>query len=61
MDKVIVCKDCGKEFTFTEGEQAFYAERGFHEPVRCKACRDARKALKEQKEQQATSEQATEA
>ncbi len=61
MDKVIVCKDCGKEFTFTEGEQAFYAERGFHEPVRCKACRDARKALKEQKEQAAGSEQAPEA
>lgn len=53
MDKVIVCKDCGQEFTFTEGEQAFYAERGFQEPVRCKACRDARKAQKAQKEQQA--------
>lgn len=52
MDKVIVCKDCGQEFTFTEGEQAFYAERGFQEPVRCKACRDARKAQKAQKEQQ---------
>ncbi|MBS6008184.1 MAG: zinc-ribbon domain containing protein, partial [Clostridium baratii] len=24
MDKTIVCKDCGKEFIFTEGEQAFY-------------------------------------
>ena len=44
-DKVLVCKDCGQEFTFTAGEQEFYAEKGFtNEPQRCKACRDARKA-----------------
>lgn len=43
-DKVLVCKDCGKEFVFTAGEQQFYAEKGFeNEPSRCKACRDARK------------------
>ena len=43
-DKILVCKDCGQEFTFTAGEQAFYAERGFeNEPQRCKPCRDARK------------------
>ena len=43
-DKILVCKECGKEFTFTAGEQEFYAERGFqNEPQRCKACRDARK------------------
>ena len=23
-DKTIVCRDCEKEFLFTEGEQAFY-------------------------------------
>ncbi len=51
MDKQIVCKDCGQEFTYTEGEQEFYSSRGFSEPVRCKACRDARKAQK-QKDQQ---------
>ena len=28
-DKILVCKECGKEFTFTAGEQEFYAERGF--------------------------------
>lgn len=39
-DKTIVCKDCGKEFVFTVGEQQFYAEKGFeNEPVRCKECR----------------------
>ena len=43
-DKTLVCKDCGNEFTFTAGEQAFYAEKGFtNEPQRCKSCRDARK------------------
>jgi hypothetical protein len=44
-DKTLVCKECGKEFVFTAGEQEFYAERGFqNEPQRCKECRDARKA-----------------
>ncbi|MGM9604346.1 MAG: zinc-ribbon domain containing protein [Faecousia sp.] len=43
-DKTLKCKECGKEFVFTAGEQAFYAERGYqHDPQRCKACRDARK------------------
>ena len=26
-DKILVCKDCGKEFTFTRGEQEFYASK----------------------------------
>ena len=44
-DKTLVCRDCGNEFVFTAGEQAFYAEKGFqNEPTRCKSCRDARKA-----------------
>jgi len=43
-DKNLVCKDCGKEFVFTEGEQAFYKEKGFeNEPQRCADCRRARK------------------
>jgi predicted RNA-binding Zn-ribbon protein involved in translation (DUF1610 family) len=43
-DKTLVCKDCGKEFVFTEGEQAFYKEKGFeNEPQRCADCRRARK------------------
>ncbi len=44
-DKTLVCRDCGNDFVFTAGEQEFYAERGFHEPQRCKACRDARKQM----------------
>ncbi len=43
-DKILICKDCGKEFTFTAGEQEFFAEKGFsNEPQRCKECRQARK------------------
>ena len=43
-DKTLTCRDCGQTFTFTAGEQAFYAERGYSEPQRCPACRAARKA-----------------
>ncbi|MGI6202159.1 MAG: zinc-ribbon domain containing protein [Eubacteriales bacterium] len=43
-DKTLVCRDCGSNFTFTAGEQQFYAEKGFaNEPQRCKTCRDAKK------------------
>ncbi|NMB33673.1 MAG: hypothetical protein GX992_05490 [Clostridium sp.] len=43
-DKTLTCKDCNAEFVFTEGEQAFYAEKGFqNEPQRCPDCRQARK------------------
>ncbi|RCX16585.1 putative zinc ribbon protein [Anaerobacterium chartisolvens] len=43
-DKTLVCKDCGAEFIFTEGEQAFYQEKGFeNEPQRCRDCRKAKK------------------
>lgn len=46
-DKTLKCKDCGKEFIFTAGEQEFYEKKGFHnEPQRCKECRDARKAAR---------------
>lgn len=43
-DKTLVCKDCGKEFVWTAGEQEFFAEKGFtNEPKRCKECREAHK------------------
>lgn len=46
-DKTLVCKDCGKEFVFSAGEQEFYAEKGFqNEPTRCRDCRAARKATR---------------
>ena len=47
-DKTLVCKDCGKEFVFSAGEQAFYAEKGFeNEPARCHECRDKRRRERE--------------
>ncbi len=43
-DQRIKCVDCGEEFLFTAGEQAFYASKGLtNAPTRCKACRDLRK------------------
>jgi CxxC-x17-CxxC domain-containing protein len=44
-DKTLTCRDCGEQFTFTVGEQEFYAEKGFtNEPSRCPNCRAANKA-----------------
>lgn len=43
-DQTLTCVDCGAEFAFSASEQAFYAERGFSLPKRCKPCRAAAKA-----------------
>lgn len=44
-DIKIICKDCGEEFVFSVREQEFYKQQGFeNNPVRCKACRNKRKA-----------------
>lgn len=42
-DETRSCCDCGREFIFTRGEQAFYAKHGFLAPRRCSACRVTRK------------------
>ena len=43
-DKVLVCRECGKEFLFSAGEQSFYQEKGFqHQPSRCRNCRTSRR------------------
>ena len=48
-DKDLVCQDCGESFTFTAGEQRFFAEHKFTPPKRCSFCRQLlrqkRKAL----------------
>ncbi|HZQ35344.1 MAG TPA: zinc-ribbon domain containing protein [Dehalococcoidia bacterium] len=45
VDRTLVCRDCGREFVFTAGEQEFYASKGLtNDPVRCPSCRSARKA-----------------
>ncbi|MFC1932987.1 zinc-ribbon domain-containing protein [Chloroflexota bacterium] len=44
-DKSIQCSDCGTNFTFSAGEQEFFANKGFtNEPKRCPECRRANKA-----------------
>ena len=43
-DRTLSCRDCGKQFTFTAGEQEFYQTRGFSDPSRCADCRAARKS-----------------
>jgi len=43
-DRVLRCSECGRDFVFTEQEQAFFQERGFeHEPRRCVECRRRRR------------------
>lgn len=47
-DKQMVCKDCGKEFVWTAGEQAFFAQKGFQNaPTRCPEDRRANKAQRQ--------------
>lgn len=44
-DEKLTCKDCGKEFLFTVGEQEFYKKNDFqNKPQRCKECRAKKKA-----------------
>lgn len=38
-DQSVACGDCSKEFTFTAGEQEFFAQKGFSVPKRCPECR----------------------
>ncbi|HEV8634165.1 MAG TPA: zinc-ribbon domain containing protein [Chloroflexota bacterium] len=43
-DKMLTCRDCGRQFVFSAGEQEFYQSRGLmNEPGRCPECRRARK------------------
>jgi len=42
-DLQLTCSDCGQEFTFSGEDQAFFQERGYSTPKRCKACRAAKK------------------
>lgn len=43
-DRTLTCRDCGREFVFSAGEQEFYAQKGFlNDPVRCPECRRLRK------------------
>jgi hypothetical protein len=38
VDKPLKCRECGADFVFTAGEQAFFAEKGLmNDPQRCSA------------------------
>jgi len=46
-DERLTCTDCGAEFTFTAGEQEFFASKGFqNKPNRCADCRAVRKSAR---------------
>jgi len=43
-DETLNCVDCNAPFTFTRGEQEFFASKGFtNKPNRCPDCRAARR------------------
>lgn len=46
-DKTLVCRDCNGEFTWSAGEQEFYAQKGFNNPPT--RCQDCRRKYKDQK------------
>ena len=43
VDTELTCRQCGRKFVFTKGEQEFYEQRGFDLPSRCSDCRRAKK------------------
>eukprot|EP00668_Euglena_longa_P018868 GGOE01023518.1.p2 GENE.GGOE01023518.1~~GGOE01023518.1.p2 ORF type:complete len:141 (-),score=30.87 GGOE01023518.1:454-834(-) len=41
-DVELTCRDCNSPFTFTAGQQEFFASKGFgNQPSRCKECQTA--------------------
>ncbi|MBI2165628.1 MAG: zinc-ribbon domain containing protein [Chloroflexi bacterium] len=47
-DKSLVCVECNGTFTFTAGEQEFFASKGYsNEPKRCPTCRSARRSQRD--------------
>ena len=41
-DIKLTCRECGRQFLFSEGEQQFYEQMGFNPPTRCRPCRSNR-------------------
>jgi CxxC-x17-CxxC domain-containing protein len=42
-DRILTCAECGAEFVFTAGEQAFFHDKQFkNDPKHCKQCRAKR-------------------
>ncbi len=48
LDRTLNCRDCGNDFVWTAGEQAFYASKGLENiPGRCPSCRLAARAARQ--------------
>jgi CxxC-x17-CxxC domain-containing protein len=48
VDRVLQCRDCGSDFTWSAGEQSFYAAKQLiNTPSRCPACRARARAARE--------------
>ncbi len=42
-DRLLHCLDCGADFTFTVGEQLYFASKKLSVPKRCPGCRRKRR------------------
>ena len=42
-DEILECVDCHQEFTFSAGEQSYFASKGLAKVKRCPECRLSRK------------------
>jgi hypothetical protein len=52
-DQILECVDCQRNFTFTRGEQQYFASKGLSTPKRCPQCRLQRKLTLVREERQA--------
>ena len=43
-DRILTCRDCGRDFVFAVGEQKYFLTRGLATPKRCPECRQLRRA-----------------
>lgn len=44
VDQEKSCRECGGAFVYTARDQRFFADMNYNPPVRCRPCRDKRKA-----------------
>jgi hypothetical protein len=49
--QILKCRNCKAEFTFSQGEQDFFAEHNWLDPVRCKPCRANHREGRDKKQQ----------
>jgi hypothetical protein len=42
-DELLTCQDCGDTFIYTARDKAFFAQRDYPPPRRCRPCRDAKR------------------